>query len=55
MRPKRYSEYQPISLRPEEKATLLRQSDERRQPVAEIIREYIHRGWSDDGIILEEA
>ena len=54
MRPRRYSEYQPVSLLPEEKATLLRLSEEKKQPIAEIMREYMHRGWEEDGVQLEK-
>lgn len=52
---KRYTDNISILLKEEERATLGRLSEERRQPIAEIMREYMYRGWKEDGVIVEKV
>jgi hypothetical protein len=44
-----------MKLKKDERATLTRLSEERKQPISEIMREYMYRGWKEDGVQLEKS
>ncbi|MDF0594293.1 hypothetical protein P0O24_11955 [Methanotrichaceae archaeon M04Ac] len=52
---KRYTDNISILLKEEERATLGRLSEERQQTIAEIMREYMYRGWKEDGVKVEKV